>query len=39
LLLLLPLPSVPFSGVWEGLEERVGRQEVRYLLLGTELTV
>src|SRR5215213_4810242 len=37
LLLLLPLPSVPFSGVWKGLEERVERQEVRYLLLGTEL--
>jgi hypothetical protein len=37
LLLLLPLPSVPFSGVWKGLEERVERQEVRYLLLGGEL--
>jgi hypothetical protein len=37
LLLLLPLPSVPFSGVWEGLEEEhVERQEVHYLLLGTE---
>jgi Domain of unknown function (DUF4395) len=34
----LSLPSVPFSDVWKGLEERVEREEDRYLLQ-PELTV